>query len=213
LAIESRLLIRLNYEVPGTGFWEPTWQQLNAEIQNKLQHLELTRPELIEKQDQIQEICNQIFDPQKSVASIVQECNKYIYENFTYSKGITTIETTIDEIMEIRSGVCQDFAHLMIACLREVGVPARYVSGYIVTEPPPGQPRLIGADASHAWVCACSPSGVWVDIDPTNDRFIDTDFVTLAWGRDFSDVTPLRGVILGGGEQHLEVRVTVMPGL
>jgi transglutaminase-like putative cysteine protease len=97
LAIESRLLIRLNYEVPGTGFRETTWQPLTAEIKNKLQHLELTRPELIEKQDQIQEICNQIFDPQKSVASIVQECNKYIYENFTYSKGITTIETTIDE--------------------------------------------------------------------------------------------------------------------
>jgi transglutaminase-like putative cysteine protease len=110
-----------------------------------------------------------------------------------------------------RRGVCQDFAQLMIACLRSVGVPARYVSGYILTQPPPGKPRLVGADASHAWVSAWCPGQGWIDVDPTNDRRVDQDFVTLGWGRDFSDVTPLRGVILGGGAQELEARVTVTP--
>ena len=143
----------------------------------------------------------------------LEELSHRLHRDFQFDPNATTVTTPLETVIAKRSGVCQDFAHLMIACLREVGVPARYVSGYIVTEPPPGQPRLIGADASHAWVCACSPSGVWVDIDPTNDRFIDSDFITLAWGRDFSDVTPLRGVILGGGEQQLQVRVTVTPGL
>jgi transglutaminase-like putative cysteine protease len=108
--------------------------------------------------------------------------------------------------------VCQDFAHLMIGCLRSVGLSARYVSGYILTDPPPGRPRLIGADASHAWVSVyCGDQAGWVDIDPTNDCLVDDEHVTLGWGRDFGDVTPMRGVILGGGEQELEVRVTVTP--
>ena len=105
----------------------------------------------------------------------------------------------------------QDFAHLMISCLRSAGLPARYVSGYILTHPPAGQPRLTGADASHAWVSAYCPEFGWVDFDPTNGKLADTEFITLGWGRDFSDVTPLRGVVLGSGAQEMEVRVTVMP--
>ena len=99
----------------------------------------------------------------------------------------------------------------MISCLRSVGLPARYVSGYILTHPPAGQPRLIGADASHAWVSAYCPEFGWVDFDPTNGKLADTEFITLGWGRDYSDVTPLRGVIMGSGAQELEVRVTVLP--
>ncbi|MFN9492732.1 MAG: transglutaminase domain-containing protein [Sphingobacteriales bacterium] len=205
LAIESRLLIRLNYEVPGTGFWEPTWQQLNAEIQNKLQHLELTRPELIEKQDQIKEICNQIFDPQKSVASIVQECNKYIYENFTYSKGITTIETTIDEIMEIRSGVCQDFAHLMLQILRTMDIPCRYVSGYIC----PHKNGMRGEGATHAWVEAWLPGYGWAGIDPTNNVWVEDKHVKLAVGRNFTDCSVVKGSYKGTSRQDLFVYVSV----
>ncbi len=134
-----------------------------------------------------------------------------IHRDFTFDPAATSVTTPLEEVFVRRRGVCQDFAQLMIACLRSVGVPARYVSGYIVTRPPPGHPRLVGADASHAWVSAWCPRAGWIDIDPTNDRRIDQDFVTLAWGRDFSDVTPLRGVILGGGEQVLEARVTVTP--
>jgi transglutaminase-like putative cysteine protease len=134
-----------------------------------------------------------------------------IHRDFEFDPSATTVTTPLDAVFEHRRGVCQDFAQLMIACLRSAGVPARYVSGYIVTEPPPGRPRLVGADASHAWVAAWCPGAGWIEVDPTNDRLADQDFVTLGWGRDFSDVTPLRGVILGGGAQTLEARVTVTP--
>jgi transglutaminase-like putative cysteine protease len=112
-------------------------------------------------------------------------------------------------VLELRRGVCQDFAHLMTGCLRMLGLPARYVSGYILTTPPPGHVRMVGADASHAWVSVFCPSAGWVDFDPTNDLVVDDEHITLGWGRDFSDVAPMRGVILGGGEQDLEVHVTV----
>jgi transglutaminase-like putative cysteine protease len=134
-----------------------------------------------------------------------------IHRDFAFDASATTVTTPLEQVFAERRGVCQDFAQLMIACLRGVGVPARYVSGYIVTTPPPGRPRLVGADASHAWVSAWCPGRGWVDVDPTNDRRADQDFVTLGWGRDFSDVTPLRGVILGGGAQSLEAHVTVTP--
>jgi len=134
-----------------------------------------------------------------------------IYGEFKFDNEATTISTPLHEVLTGRRGVCQDFAHLMIGCLRSLGLSARYVSGYILTSPPPGQPRLIGADASHAWVSVyCSNAG-WVDFDPTNRRLVQAEHITLGWGRDFSDVTPMRGTVLGGGEQHLDVRVTVTP--
>ena len=134
-----------------------------------------------------------------------------IHTGFVFDPTATTLTTPVLEIIENKRGVCQDFAHLMISCLRSVGLPARYVSGYILTHPPAGQPRLTGADASHAWVSAYCPEFGWVDFDPTNGKLADTEFITLGWGRDFSDVTPLRGVVLGSGAQEMEVRVTVMP--
>ena len=134
-----------------------------------------------------------------------------INQDFAFDPAATTLTTPVAEVLEKKRGVCQDFAHLMISCLRSTGLPARYVSGYILTHPPAGQPRLIGADASHAWVSAWCPEFGWVDFDPTNGKLADTEFITLGWGRDFSDVTPLRGVVLGSGGQELEVRVTVTP--
>ena len=134
-----------------------------------------------------------------------------IHQEFAFDPAATTLTTPVAEVLEKKRGVCQDFAHLMISCLRSTGLPARYVSGYILTHPPQGQPRLIGADASHAWVSAWCPEFGWVDFDPTNGKLADTEFITLGWGRDFSDVTPLRGVVLGSGGQELEVRVTVTP--
>ncbi|MGE0875899.1 MAG: transglutaminase N-terminal domain-containing protein [Burkholderiales bacterium] len=134
-----------------------------------------------------------------------------IHADFEFDPAATSLATPLREVLRRRRGVCQDFAHLMTGCLRTLGLAARYVSGYILTTPPPGRPRLIGADASHAWVSVFCPRNGWVDMDPTNDCLVDDEHVTLAWGRDFSDVTPMRGVILGGGEQVLEVRVTVSP--
>ncbi|MEO7008880.1 MAG: transglutaminase family protein, partial [Caldimonas sp.] len=123
----------------------------------------------------------------------------------------TTVSTSVDEVLHQRRGVCQDYAHLMLAGLRGHGLPARYMSGYLLTDPPPGQPRLLGADASHAWVAAYAPGHGWVEFDPTNDCLADARYITLAWGGDYADAVPLRGVILGGRGQQMEVAVSVIP--
>jgi transglutaminase-like putative cysteine protease len=134
-----------------------------------------------------------------------------IQREFEFDPVATTLSTPVESVLKARRGVCQDFAHLMTSALRSIGLPARYVSGYLLTTPPPGRPRLAGADASHAWVSAWCPGLGWVDADPTNAKLADTEFVTVAWGRDYGDVPPLRGVMRGGGAQELEVRVTVEP--
>lgn len=134
-----------------------------------------------------------------------------IYEEFEFDASATDISTPLAEVLKGRRGVCQDFAQLMIGCLRSLGLPARYMSGYILTHPPEGQPRLAGADASHAWVSVYCPQHGWIDFDPTNRCLVQDEHITTAWGRDFSDVTPMRGMVLGGGEQELSVSVTVTP--
>jgi transglutaminase-like putative cysteine protease len=141
----------------------------------------------------------------------VQDLMQKIFSEFTFDAEATQVATPLVEVLERRRGVCQDFAHLLLACVRSRGLAARYISGYLLTQPPPGQPRLIGADASHAWVSVFCPVLGWVDFDPTNNVRPALEHITLAWGRDFSDVSPLRGVILGGGNHDPEVRVTVMP--
>ncbi|MBN9411245.1 MAG: transglutaminase family protein [Burkholderiales bacterium] len=138
-----------------------------------------------------------------------------IHTDFEYDTASTQVNTPPLEALAQRRGVCQDFAHVMVACLRSLGLPARYVSGYLLTEPPPGQPRLVGSDASHAWVSVYAPDahgrGAWFDLDPTNNRAPGEDYVTLAVGRDYSDVSPIRGVIHGGAHHTLHVGVTVQP--
>jgi transglutaminase-like putative cysteine protease len=141
----------------------------------------------------------------------VVHLRRRINADFEFEPGATTVSTQVDEVLEQRSGVCQDFAHLMLACLRGQGLPARYVSGYLRTDPPPGRARLLGVDASHAWVAAYSPHHGWVELDPTNDTRADQRYITLAWGADFADVVPLRGVILGGRGQSMGVAVSVIP--
>ena len=151
------------------------------------------------------------FPPGRNALAAALDLTRRIHADFTFDPKATSVSTPLREVLAKRRGVCQDFAHFMIGCLRMLGIPARYMSGYIRTTPPPGQPRLVGADASHAWVSVYCGAAGWVDLDPTNNVVVGEGHVTLAWGRDFSDVTPMRGVILGGGEQDLEVRVTVTP--
>jgi len=151
------------------------------------------------------------FTPGRGLLECLRELAHRIHADFRFDPTATSVATPLQDVLAKRRGVCQDFAHLMVGCLRTLGLPARYVSGYILTRPPPGRPRLIGADASHAWVSAYCPPLGWVDVDPTNDCLVNDEHVTLAWGRDFSDVPPLRGVILGGDDQKLDVRVTVLP--
>ena len=157
------------------------------------------------------EFSQSCFPPGQPLLLGVQALMQKIFSEFTFDAEATQVATPLVEVLERRRGVCQDFAHLMLACLRSRGLAARYISGYLLTRPPPGQPRLIGADASHAWVSVFCPVLGWVDFDPTNNVQPALEHITLAWGRDFSDVSPLRGVILGGGSHVPEVRVTVMP--
>jgi transglutaminase-like putative cysteine protease len=153
----------------------------------------------------------QSFTPGRPLLDAALDLTQRITDDFQFDAEATDLSTTLDEVMQGRRGVCQDFAHLMIGCLRSVGLPARYISGYILTHPAEGQARLIGADASHAWVSLYSPALGWIDFDPTNRCLVQHEHITLAWGRDFSDVTPLRGIVLGGGQQLLGVSVTVTP--
>ena len=151
------------------------------------------------------------FAPHTPVLEGAIDLMHRIYEEFTFDPEATTIMTPVSRVLAERRGVCQDFAHLQIACLRSLGLAARYVSGYLVTDPPPGQPRLVGADASHAWLSVRCLRDVWVDLDPTNDVLPTTRHITMAWGRDYGDVSPLRGVVLGGAEHALRVGVSVTP--
>lgn len=151
------------------------------------------------------------FAPGRPLLLAVRALMRRIFEEFTFDAAATQVATPLLQVLEERRGVCQDFAHLMLACLRSRGLAARYVSGYLLTRPPPGQPRLIGADASHAWVSVYCPRQGWVDFDPTNNLLPALEHITLGWGRDFADVSPLRGVILGGGSHDPDVRVTVTP--
>lgn len=149
------------------------------------------------------------FDDQRPLGGAVKELMQRIYQDFSYDPGFTTIATPLNEVLANRRGVCQDFAHLAIGCLRGIGLAARYVSGYLETLPPPGQPKLVGADASHAWFSVYFGPVGWIDFDPTNNKLPDQQHITLGWGRDYSDVTPLKGVALGGGTHRVGVSVDV----
>lgn len=152
------------------------------------------------------------FTPQRPVLQAALDLNHRIFTDFKFDRKATDVATPVREAFEQRRGVCQDFAHIFIACVRSMGVPVRYVSGYLETVPPPGKPKLIGADASHAWASVwCGADAGWVDIDPTNDCLPSGRHITVAYGRDFSDVSPLRGVVYGSGEQELKVSVDVTP--
>ncbi len=151
-----------------------------------------------------------LFEDDRPLLSAVNELTRKIFRDFEYSPEATSIATPLVDVFQQRKGVCQDFAHLQIACLRGLGFPAKYVSGYLETLPPPGQEKLVGADASHAWLSVFSPTEGWFEFDPTNDCVAGEQHIITSWGRDFSDVTPLRGVIFGGGDDsNLSVSVDV----
>jgi transglutaminase-like putative cysteine protease len=151
------------------------------------------------------------FAPGRPILPAATALMTKIHDEYKYDAKATSVTTPVMTFFHEKRGVCQDFTHLMISCLRSTGLAARYVSGYLLTRPAPGKPRRVGADASHAWVALFIPGSGWVDLDPTNNLLPSVEHITLGWGRDFSDVTPLRGVINGGGEQTLEVKVTVEP--
>lgn len=157
----------------------------------------------------IQEYALASFTPNRPVLEAAQDLTERIFRDFVFDPTATNTSTPVGEVFERRRGVCQDFAHLQIACLRSLGLAARYVSGYLETDPPPGSAKLVGADASHAWVAIYCPDIGWIDLDPTNGCLPTMRHITIGWGRDYYDICPLRGVVNGGGSPYLSVAVDV----
>jgi transglutaminase-like putative cysteine protease len=166
----------------------------------------------ISRTAELTEYAAKSFADGRPVVAAAADLAARIHRDFAYDKTATHVNTRTEDAFRLRRGVCQDFAHIMVACLRTVGLPARYVSGYLRTSPPPGKPRLVGADQSHAWASVYAGADLgWVAIDPTNNCLCSTDHVPIAWGRDYGDVVPIRGVFLGGGDHTLYVSVDVQP--
>jgi transglutaminase-like putative cysteine protease len=193
----------------------PPWEQVRQILETSLE------PETLQAREftldspfiTIDETLNKYalpsFTPNRPILKAVNDLMNRIYTEFTYDPHFTTIVTPLSDVLDHKRGVCQDFAHLMIASLRTMGLAARYVSGYLETLPPPGQKKLQGSDASHAWLAVYVPKQGWIDFDPTNNQIPSTQHITTAWGRDYADVTPLKGIIFGGGEHTLTVSVDV----
>jgi transglutaminase-like putative cysteine protease len=158
---------------------------------------------MVECSEALADYARPSFEPDRSLKSCVSDLTSRIFTDFAYDPHFTTVATPLTEVLEHKRGVCQDFAHLQVGCLRSIGIPAKYVSGYIETLPAPGEKKLVGADATHAWIAYFSPNEGWVEFDPTNDKPANSQHIVTALGRDYYDVTPVKGVIFGGGESPI----------
>jgi transglutaminase-like putative cysteine protease len=205
MTIESRMLVRVNHSLKIPELDATTVADLDREKEKSIFLQRLCIPETISKQKQINLILKKIYQPDKSILEIAQECNNYVFKHFTYTKGITNIETTVDEILEIKKGVCQDFAHVLLQLLRTAGIPSRYVSGYIC----PNESGLRGEGATHAWVEIYTPKQGWLGLDPTNNIWTMDNHVKLSVGRNFYDCTPVKGTFKGFARQTLSVCVSI----
>lgn len=205
MVIESKLVVRTTLPTQLRINFQAGWQDLAYEVQTDMLLVELSTPDNINAQEQINEITALMLQGGRSVPAAIEFCNEYIYKYFKYIKGITNIETTVDEILAHKAGVCQDFAHLMLQVLRTVHIPARYVSGYIC----PNKNGMRGEGATHAWVEAWIPGYGWAGIDPTNNVWVTNNHIKLAVGRHFNDCSPIKGAFKGPARQRLSVYVSV----
>ena len=204
------------YHVP-EGFASPAWDLVPLMISARLdptllyaRQFEFDSP-YIQRSNDLIEYARPSFQPGRPLLDATLDLTHRIHTEFKFDSGVTTVGTPISEVLKYRHGVCQDFAHLMIGCLRSLGLAARYVSGYLVTKPPPGKPRLLGVDASHAWLSVFFPDYGWIDFDPTNGLIPSDAHITLGWARDYDDIGPVKGVIVGGHRHTLRVAVDVEP--
>jgi transglutaminase-like putative cysteine protease len=196
----------------------PPWEDIRSSVRGDQLNVDVAAGEysfasrLVAPSPVFAQYAKPSFKPGVPVLEAAMDLNERIFRDFKFDPAATDVATPTLEAFEKRSGVCQDFAHILISCLRSLGLPARYVSGYLETLPPPGKPKMVGADASHAWVSVwCGPVHQWQDLDPTNRCRPQERHITVAYGRDFADVSPLRGVVYGSGEQKLKVAVDVIP--
>ena len=205
MILETRMVVRVHHSQKIPEIETTTIKDLSLEKEKSITLLRYSYPELIEKQSEIDTILKELDFENKSIIALSQECNEYIYTNYVYTKGITTINTTIDEILTLKKGVCQDFAHLLVQMLRTAGIPCRYVSGYIC----PNEKGLRGEGATHAWVEIYSPTQGWLGIDPTNNIWVMENHVKLSVGINFKDCTPVKGTFKGIAKQKLSVAVSI----
>jgi transglutaminase-like putative cysteine protease len=210
LTVRARSRVALQATSPPSPSDTPPWEAVTDRTALPLEALEfLFDPALIPASTELAAYAHAAFAPGRPLLDAVLELTRRIHEEFTFDREATTIRTPLADVFRSRRGVCQDFARLEIGCLRSIGLPARYVSGYLETAPPEGGPRLLGADASHAWLAVYCPEAGWIHVDPTNNLLPSRRHITVAWGRDYNDVSPMHGVILGGGKHTLRVNVDV----
>ena len=190
--------------------WETVREQLAAYKVLDAYELVFESPYVV-GDDAIRDYALQSFAPGRPILAAAMDLTSRIFREFQYRGGVSDVSTPVRDVFAMRQGVCQDFAHLMIACVRSLGLAARYVSGYLLTRPPEGKEKLVGSDASHAWVSVFAGEAGWVDFDPTNNVIPGVDHITFAWGRDYGDVSPINGFIVGGGMHQVSVAVDVSP--
>jgi transglutaminase-like putative cysteine protease len=217
LEVVARSLVELTVLPPPQLHRSPPWEQVRTQLRGDRHRDALDAYAMsfdspyVPASDELLQYALPSFAAERPLLEAVRDLVGRIHADFVYDPTATEISTPVLEVLHARRGVCQDFAHVAIGCVRALGLPARYVSGYLLTRPPPGKPKLVGADASHAWFATFVPGQGWVDFDPTNDVIPSDEHVSVAFGRDFDDVTPIRGVILGGGQHELKVAVDVDP--
>lgn len=221
LETHRRLTVRCASEVDTSASTLPLladqpWEQASERVRTGRDEELLTARQfvldspLVTSSTVLREYAARSLTPGRPLVESLTDLTARVHDEFAYEPGSTSVRTTVDEVMARREGVCQDFAHVIVGCLRSFGLAARYVSGYLDTEPPPGRPRLQGTDASHAWASVLVPGAGWLDIDPTNNQLVNEGYVTASWGRDYGDVPPLKGVIYTEGDHELEVTVDVV---
>jgi len=210
---EIDVLVREMPDLASAMPWEKVLLQMKQDTSQRLfaaREFCFDSP-LITVTPEIRDYARVSFLPGRPFLEAVYDLMHRIYTEFSYDPSFTNVTTPLHEVLLHKRGVCQDFAHIAIACVRSMGLPAAYISGYLETLPPPGKPKLVGSDASHAWFSVYDPDSGWVEFDPTNDQIPLKQYINVAYGRDYQDVTPLKGVLFGGGSNQLSVSVDVMP--
>ncbi|MFN7193056.1 MAG: transglutaminase N-terminal domain-containing protein [Rhodospirillales bacterium] len=219
LVVDARALVEVRAAPVPDADATPAWETVRHALDGgglpvETQAVEFVRASpMAAIDDAVRDYAAASFQPGAPLLACLLDLNKRIRNDFTFDPRATNVATPVADVMQMRRGVCQDFAHAMIAGVRAMGLAARYVSGYIRTYAPQGQIRRQGADASHAWISAFVPGAGWIDLDPTNDLVVGEEHVVLGWGRDYGDIAPIRGVILGGGAHRLDVSVDLKPVL
>jgi transglutaminase-like putative cysteine protease len=212
LEIEARSVVEIDVDAVPWTTHSPAWDEVAARLPEDPEVCQFVyESPRVQTGPEFGEYAKPSFPRGRPLAEAVLDLTARIHGDFRFDRKATGVRTKPAEVLALRRGVCQDFAQLQIACLRSLNLAARYVSGYLRTTPPPGRPRLKGADASHAWVSVYCPGAGWLDVDPTNNLVPSDSHVTLAWGRDYGDVSPVRGVIVGGLDHTLEVAVDMEP--